>query len=68
VVGTQDAAEVGGGFVEDIIDCGPGAAVPFEGEGGSESGDASSDDGDASQIDSPAALKPLGFCGTNGSA
>jgi hypothetical protein len=56
VVGTQDAAEVGGGFVEDIIDCGPGAAMLFEGEGGSESGDASSDDGDASQIDSPAAI------------
>jgi hypothetical protein len=59
VVGTQDAAEVGGGFVEDIIDGGPGTAVLFEGEGSCESGDASSDDGDASQIDSPVAVKPL---------
>ena len=46
VLGAEDAAELRGGFVENVFDC-AGAAGFFEGEGGGESGDAAADDCDA---------------------
>jgi hypothetical protein len=45
-LGAENAAELGRGFEESVIDC-AGAAGVFESEGGGESGDAAADDGNA---------------------
>jgi len=67
VFSAKNSAEARRRFEQSVFDGGAVAAVPFEGEGGGESGDASADDGDASQY-VPQRLKPDQFCGPDGVA